>query len=590
MGRFVIRFVLALGLLSFPLRGESQTLGEAVNATNLTWTTSWTGGSSGWSAESTTTHDGVLAAMSSFANSFLSTSTLQTTVTGPGTLTFWWYAPSYGNTLSFLVGSVTQASVSGSPRWEQQTIYLGPGVQTLKWVYSYTMTDVMSQKGYLDEVTYALGATAPVITVPPLSQSQVRGLDATFTVGAGGTPPLSYQWQFNGTNIEGATASSFTLTNVQEANLGTYSVTITNTVGTNDYAVSLEFGEVTVWGFNGFSEASVTTAATNVLAISGGGHHGLALRSDNVLLGWGSNSEGQIESPMNLSNVVAIAAGGAHSLALTADGSVFAWGNNVADETNVPAGLTSVVAIAAGGDHNLVLKSDTTVVAWGWGPYGQTNVPENLANVVAVAAGDYHSVALKSDGTVAAWGRNAFGLTNVPANLSNVIAIAAGGLHTVALKSDGTVATWGNNSYGQTNLPANLSNVIAIAAGGYHSLALRSDGTVIAWGRNLEGQTNVPSGLTNVIAIDAGGWHSVALVGSGPPVQQACAMHPALSGQDFSLSLPTQSGRVFALECRDSLNDPAWTALPLVAGNGGLLVLTDSSATNSQRFYRVRRW
>jgi hypothetical protein len=31
-------------------------------------------------------------------------------------------------------------------------------------------------------------------------------------------------------------------------------------------------------------------------------------------------------------------------------------------------------------------------------------------------------------------------------------------------------------------------------------------------------------------------------------------------------------------------------ALPLVAGAGGNQILADMTATNAQRFYRVRRW
>jgi len=54
--------------------------------------------------------------------------------------------------------------------------------------------------------------------------------------------------------------------------------------------------------------------------------------------------------------------------------------------------------------------------------------------------------------------------------------------------------------------------------------------------------------------------------------------------------LPTQYGRVYALEYKNSLTDSQWTALPLVAGNGGLRTLSDPTATGQQRFYRVRRW
>jgi alpha-tubulin suppressor-like RCC1 family protein len=57
----------------------------------------------------------------------------------------------------------------------------------------------------------------------------------------------------------------------------------------------------------------------------------------------------------NLTNVVAISEGYQHSIALKADGTMVAWGNNTYGQTNVPAGLSNVVAIAAGGYHNLAL-------------------------------------------------------------------------------------------------------------------------------------------------------------------------------------------------------------------------------------------
>jgi hypothetical protein len=54
----------------------------------------------------------------------------------------------------------------------------------------------------------------------------------TFTVSAGGTAPLSYQWRFNGTNIPGANLSSYTRMNLQPSDSGNYSVQVTNVAGT----------------------------------------------------------------------------------------------------------------------------------------------------------------------------------------------------------------------------------------------------------------------------------------------------------------------------------------------------------------------
>jgi uncharacterized repeat protein (TIGR03803 family) len=71
----------------------------------------------------------------------------------------------------------------------------------------------------------------PQITLQPQSQNVLTGSNVTFTVTANGTAPLSYQWQKNGTNIAGATTTTFTLTNVQLSDSGTYSVHVTNPVG-----------------------------------------------------------------------------------------------------------------------------------------------------------------------------------------------------------------------------------------------------------------------------------------------------------------------------------------------------------------------
>jgi hypothetical protein len=51
-----------------------------------------------------------------------------------------------------------------------------------------------------------------------------------------------------------------------------------------------------------------------------------------------------------------------------------------------------------------------------------------------------------------------------------------------------------------------------------------------------------------------------------------------------------QSGRVYALQYKNSLTNLNWTSLPLRAGNGGVLLLTDPAASDPERFYRVLRW
>lgn len=75
------------------------------------------------------------------------------------------------------------------------------------------------------------GGTPPVITTQPASQTVTAGGAVTFNVVASGSP-TSYQWFFNSAPISGATGVSFTLTNVQSADAGTYTVAVSNSAGT----------------------------------------------------------------------------------------------------------------------------------------------------------------------------------------------------------------------------------------------------------------------------------------------------------------------------------------------------------------------
>ena len=71
----------------------------------------------------------------------------------------------------------------------------------------------------------------PAFTLQPSSQTAPAGSNVTFQVAATGTPPLAFQWRFNGSNLAGASRTSLTLTNVQAAQAGTYTVQVTNAFG-----------------------------------------------------------------------------------------------------------------------------------------------------------------------------------------------------------------------------------------------------------------------------------------------------------------------------------------------------------------------
>ena len=71
----------------------------------------------------------------------------------------------------------------------------------------------------------------PFILNQPTNQTVLASSNAAFSVAAGGTMPLFFQWRFNGTNIVNATNATLTMTNVQVSQAGNYSVAITNVAG-----------------------------------------------------------------------------------------------------------------------------------------------------------------------------------------------------------------------------------------------------------------------------------------------------------------------------------------------------------------------
>jgi Immunoglobulin domain/NHL repeat len=88
-----------------------------------------------------------------------------------------------------------------------------------------------SENDTIRRIIPGASAAAPTINVQPAPQTVNEGTTAIFSFGVSGTPPFSYQWYFNGTPLFGATGSSYTVANAQQSNVGTYSVSVSNSLG-----------------------------------------------------------------------------------------------------------------------------------------------------------------------------------------------------------------------------------------------------------------------------------------------------------------------------------------------------------------------
>jgi uncharacterized repeat protein (TIGR03803 family) len=112
---------------------------------------------------------------------------------------------------------------------------------------------------------FELTGFVPVITQPPASQPFASHSTAKFLVAASGSAPLAYQWLLNGTILPGATTTNLTITNETAADVGTYSIIVSNPYGaaTNSAQLTVSAPAITVKPL----PPSGTTAAT--LTVSG---------------------------------------------------------------------------------------------------------------------------------------------------------------------------------------------------------------------------------------------------------------------------------------------------------------------------------
>ena len=101
----------------------------------------------------------------------------------------------------------------------------------------------------------------PLITQPPHSLSVVQGTNIVFSVGVSNlsTLPLSYQWQWNGTDVPAATGSSYSKIVVAPTNSGTYSVTVSNVAGSTNISATLAV----------YAPVFITTLPTDQTVIQG---------------------------------------------------------------------------------------------------------------------------------------------------------------------------------------------------------------------------------------------------------------------------------------------------------------------------------
>ena len=126
-------------------------LGSVLGDTNLAWTTF---GNALWFGQNHLSHDGNGAAQSGSLGDNQSC-VLQTTVTGPGTLSFWWQTlcANDGFDLEFDIDGTHKADLLNQNLWTEQSFPIGSGTHTLTWTARSQSGTSPSDAGYVAQVT-----------------------------------------------------------------------------------------------------------------------------------------------------------------------------------------------------------------------------------------------------------------------------------------------------------------------------------------------------------------------------------------------------------------------------------------------------
>ncbi len=199
----------------------STSFGEALDQESLSWEGSeefkWF----------TQTRDSAVA-LSTEVVGWGQTAWLQTEIQGPAKVSFEWKSEIERGQLLFLVNDEQKAWISNDTLdWQTQSIdILDEGPLVLRWQLS-SDTDETPQKAWLDSIRVSL---APVIVQQPQSLLIGDSETAMLSIEAVSSTPISYQWNKDGSLLEGKTGSSLNL-NGALANSGIYTVTLTNSEG-----------------------------------------------------------------------------------------------------------------------------------------------------------------------------------------------------------------------------------------------------------------------------------------------------------------------------------------------------------------------
>ena len=431
-----------------------------------------------------------------------------------------------------------------------------------------TITSSSVRSQYMTAILNFLAPSAPSIATQPANQTVVQDANPTFNVVANGASPLSYQWRFNGTNISNATTNSYTRTNAQPADAGSYTVVVTNSSGAVTSAVATLTVNVPP-GISAQPQSLTVTQENNAT------FNATASGTPPLSYQWRFNAANISGATTNSYTRTNSQSGDAGSYTVVVTNVAGSITSSVAPLTVlVPPGITAQPtnkAVALGSNATFyVTASGTAPLGYQW--------RFNGVDISAATTNSYTRV----NSTTNDAGSYSVVITNIVGGITSSVA-------TLAVVIPPSITTQPQNQL--VWIGSNFTFSVSVTGSEPLNYQWRFNDT------NISGATTNPFTRLNAQTNDAGNYsvtvsNAAAVATSSdarltvvdaPPRFQLVTMLP---GNQFKVIIAGVPGS-YLLESSGDLNG-GWSSLTNLSNTNGLLEFTDSpSATVTQRYYRA---